>query len=103
MVEQALNVLTLHIYWKAKGLLVNKDADEEDNPYREKLVNQRDSFLEKLQDYAIGTQSNTGDGVQRAVSRHDLLSIRSTYLRFVGIQTPPQSPYPLLSRTTHPT
>jgi cohesin complex subunit SA-1/2 len=86
MVEQALNVLTLHVYWKAKGLLVNKDADEEDNPYREKLVNQRESLLEKLQDYAIGTQSNTGDGVQRAVYHHNHQSwISIAHSPFLGI------------------
>jgi len=67
MVEQALNVLTLHIFWKAKGLLVNRDASAEENPYQEKLVEQRDALLEKLLEYAIGTQSNTGDTVRRAV------------------------------------
>jgi cohesin complex subunit SA-1/2 len=67
MVEQALNVLTLHIFWKAKGLLVNKDVSSEENPYQEQLVQQRDSLLEKLQEYAIGTRSNTGEGVRRAV------------------------------------
>ncbi|KAJ3501848.1 hypothetical protein NMY22_g18781 [Coprinellus aureogranulatus] len=95
MVEQALNVLTLHIYWKAKGLLVNKDVDEEDNPFREKLVNQRTSLLEKLQEYAIGTQSNTGDGVQRAAFKH-LLNL---HILFSPEQPtlPDGSPSPLAS------
>ncbi|KAF5323111.1 hypothetical protein D9611_009237 [Ephemerocybe angulata] len=70
MVEQALNVLTLHIYWKAKGLLVNKEPNSEENPYQDTLVEQRNALLEKLQEYAIGTQSNTGDSVRRAAFKH---------------------------------
>lgn len=83
MVEQALNVLTLHIYWKAKGLLVikDKDAASEETPYQDLLVEQRDSLLEKLQEYAIGTQSNTGDGVRRAVSSFLVHPHRSDHLR----------------------
>ncbi|RXW15379.1 hypothetical protein EST38_g10469 [Candolleomyces aberdarensis] len=75
MVEQALNVLTLHIFWKAKGLLVNKDANAnaEENPYQEQLVQQRDSLLEKLQEYAIGTQSNTGEGAFKHLLNHHIL------------------------------
>lgn len=100
MVEQALNVLTLHIFWKAKGLLVNKEGISEDNPYQEQLVQQRASLLEKLQEYAIGTQSNTGEGVRRAVSNLSSFLQPPLMFPFSGIQALPQSSHSLLSRPT---
>ncbi|KAF9559794.1 hypothetical protein CPC08DRAFT_666116 [Agrocybe pediades] len=70
MVEQALQVLTLHVFWKTKGLADHEDLTQEETRYKEVLVEQRDSLLEKLSEYAIGTESNTVEGVKRAAFRH---------------------------------
>lgn len=71
MVEQALHVLTLHIMWKSKDVPRSQPgqqltADEE--KHGEVAKQQRDSLIEKLFEFAIGTQSNTAEGVKRAVS-----------------------------------
>ncbi|KAF8153202.1 hypothetical protein B0H34DRAFT_800432 [Crassisporium funariophilum] len=70
MIEQALHVLTLHILWKTKGLTADDDPTPEDIRYKEVLTEQRDSLLEKLEEYAVGTQSNTVEGVKRAAFKH---------------------------------
>ena len=67
MIEQALHLLTLHIIWKGKGLVVDPEPSPEELRFRETLKEQRESLLEKLVEYAVGTQSNTVEGVKRAV------------------------------------
>lgn len=67
MIEQALHVLTLHMLWKGKGLGREIDLSPEEVKYRQALQEQRESLLEKLTEYAVGTQSNTVEGVKRAV------------------------------------
>ncbi|TFK29563.1 hypothetical protein FA15DRAFT_632012 [Coprinopsis marcescibilis] len=85
MVEQALNVLTLHLFWKAKGLLVTRDSPE-DVRLREVLVEERESLIDKLKEYAVGSQSNTAEGVKRAAFKH-LLNLHILF-------TPEQPPLP---------
>jgi cohesin complex subunit SA-1/2 len=67
MIEQGLQVLGLHIMWKTRSLPDAKEATPEDEKYMETLREQRDSLLEKLVEYAVGTQSNTAEAVKRAV------------------------------------
>jgi cohesin complex subunit SA-1/2 len=67
MVEQALQALTLHIMWKARGLTATEDPSQDGVRYRQKLVEQRESLLEKLIEYAIGGRSNAVEGVKRSV------------------------------------
>jgi cohesin complex subunit SA-1/2 len=74
MVEQALQVLTLHIIWKAGALTADAEPNAEDIRLKESLLSQREALLEKLVEYAIGTQSNTVDTVRRAVSTVTILS-----------------------------
>lgn len=69
MVERALNVLMLHIMWKTKGLSTEDEYTPDEIRYKESMVVQRDSLLEKLTEFAVGTQSNTAEGVKRAVSK----------------------------------
>lgn len=69
MIEQALNVLNLHIIWKARGLTSAPDPSTDEIQYRDSLKDQRESLMEKLVEYAVGTQSNTAEGVKRTVSR----------------------------------
>lgn len=64
MIDRTLHLLTLHVIWKARNL-VHLATEEES--YRETLREQRDSLVEKLVEYAIGTQSNTLLSVKRAV------------------------------------
>lgn len=67
MIEKALLVLTLHIIWKGKGLTTDDEPSPEEVRLRETLLSQRETLLEKLIEYAIGTQSNTVEGIKRAV------------------------------------
>ncbi|TRM66853.1 hypothetical protein BD626DRAFT_627323 [Schizophyllum amplum] len=74
MIEQALTVLSLYIFWKAKGLMGDLESSPDDTRYRDTLREQRDSLLQKLVDFSIGSQSNTVDGVKRAAFKQ-LLNI----------------------------
>ena len=67
MIDHALHLLTLYILWKARGLTHAAEPSSEEARLREKLTDCRESLLEKLLEFAIGTQSNTADGVKRAV------------------------------------
>ena len=67
MIEQVLHVLMLHILWKTKGLMAEANSTPDEIHYKEVLQEQREALLEKLIEYAVGTQSNTVDGVKRAV------------------------------------
>jgi cohesin complex subunit SA-1/2 len=58
----------LHVLWKTKGLPMEDDPTPEEVRYKEVMKEQRESLLEKLTEYAVGTQSNTVEGVKRAVS-----------------------------------
>ncbi|KAI9060084.1 hypothetical protein FKP32DRAFT_1578832 [Trametes sanguinea] len=66
MVDRALQLLTLHIMWKARGLPAGAELTPEEIEFRDKLKEQRDALLEKLVEFAVGTQSNTVEGVRRA-------------------------------------
>ncbi|KAF8624731.1 hypothetical protein AX17_007062 [Amanita inopinata Kibby_2008] len=72
MVEYALQILTLHIMWKARGLTSTENPSPEEVKYREKLVEQRDGLLEKLTEYAIGSNSNTIESVKRSAFKNML-------------------------------
>lgn len=93
MIEQALHVLMLHILWKTKGLTVGEEPTPEDIRYKEVLQEQREVLLEKLVEYAVGTQSNTVEGVKRAVRFYYYYCFtHPSYiilLPLTGIQAPP--------------
>ena len=67
MVDRALQLLTLHIIWKARSLPASLELSPEEMEHRDKLKEERESLLEKLVEFAVGTQSNTVEGVRRAV------------------------------------
>jgi len=58
----------LHVLWKTKGLPAEDEPTVEEIRYAEVMKEQRVSLIEKLVEYAVGTQSNTVEGVKRAVS-----------------------------------
>ncbi|KAI0795779.1 hypothetical protein C8Q75DRAFT_747433 [Abortiporus biennis] len=66
MVDQALQVLYLHILWKARALTSSPEPSTQEIAFRDKLKEQRDILLDKLLEFAVGTQSNTAEGVRRA-------------------------------------
>ncbi|KAI0672301.1 hypothetical protein C8Q78DRAFT_1026321 [Trametes maxima] len=66
MVDRALQVLTLHVMWKARGLPAGAELSPDEMQFRDKLGEERGSLLEKLVEFAVGTQSNTVEGVRRA-------------------------------------
>ncbi|KXN89772.1 Cohesin subunit psc3 [Leucoagaricus sp. SymC.cos] len=73
MVEQALHVLTLHVIWKSKDLTrvqPGKEFTPDEEKVRDVVKQQRDSLVEKLFEFAIGTQSNTAEGVRRAAFKY---------------------------------
>ncbi|KAJ7701757.1 hypothetical protein B0H17DRAFT_1127998 [Mycena rosella] len=68
MITQALDLLSKHLIWKVKRLRIQGDVPDpspEELRFREKIQEQRDSLLEKLTEYAVGTQSNTAEAVTR--------------------------------------
>ena len=73
MVDRALQLLTLHIMWKARSLPASPELSPEEMQLRDKLKEERESLLEKLVEFAVGTQSNTVEGVRRAVCGSALL------------------------------
>jgi cohesin complex subunit SA-1/2 len=59
----------LQVLWKTKSLPTEDEPTPEEIRYKEALNEQRESLLEKLNEYAVETQSNTVEGVRRAVSQ----------------------------------
>jgi cohesin complex subunit SA-1/2 len=68
MIDQALNLLTLHIIWKARRLSAEVQPSPEDGRLGESFREQRDSLLKRLVEYSVGSQSNTAEGVRKAAS-----------------------------------
>ncbi|KZT65182.1 hypothetical protein DAEQUDRAFT_716862 [Daedalea quercina L-15889] len=84
MVDRALQVLTLHIIWKARGLIGTEgELTPEEQRFRERLQEQREVLLEKLLEFAIGTQSNTAEGVRRAAFQN----LMNLYILFCPTQS----------------
>ncbi|KAJ7507277.1 hypothetical protein B0H11DRAFT_1706223, partial [Mycena galericulata] len=81
MITQAIDILTKHILWKGKRLRSLKEVAEpspEEQRFLEKTKEQRDSLLEKLVEYAVGTQSNTAE----AVTRTAFMSLMHVHILF---------------------
>lgn len=90
MIEQALHVLNLHIIWKGKALTSDLDPSPEEIRFKETLISQREGLLEKLIEYAVGTQNNTVDGVKRTVCYIGLIQLNFHLIYSVpGFQEPP--------------
>jgi hypothetical protein len=63
--------------------------------HRDSLVTQRESLLEKLVEYSVGTQSNTVDGVKRAVWSRSWIFECVINVFIIGFQTSPGPSCPL--------
>ncbi|KAA1471951.1 hypothetical protein DENSPDRAFT_148019 [Dentipellis sp. KUC8613] len=66
MIDQGIQLLTLHVIWKARRLPPDPHPSPEEAKFRESFREQREALLEKLVEYAVGSQSNTADGVRRS-------------------------------------
>ncbi|KAJ7595027.1 hypothetical protein C8J56DRAFT_1013025 [Mycena floridula] len=91
MIAHAMTFLKTHILWKAWGLTLSSSPSAEETRYRDALLLQRESLLDQLVEFAIGTQSNTVDGVKRAA----FLNLFNLHLLFVSPQSLDGSPTPL--------
>jgi hypothetical protein len=58
----------LYIAWKARLLQTSPMAEAEKNAAYEELQTVRDALTERLTQFAVGTQSNTAEGVKQCVS-----------------------------------
>ncbi|KAG8699732.1 hypothetical protein FRC08_005131 [Ceratobasidium sp. 394] len=66
MMNESLHLLVLYVAWKLRLLQMNPVAeDERDNTYEE-LKTVRDALAGRLTEFAVGTQSNTAEGVKRS-------------------------------------
>jgi len=74
MVEEILRLLTLHIAWKSRHLSRDPEPTEEDIKYRDTLGEQRDSVIEKVTEFAVGSDTKPSEGVKRAVRFSCLIS-----------------------------
>ncbi len=85
----------LHVLWKTKGVPAEDDPTAEEIRYTEVMKEQRESLIEKLVEYAVGIQSNTVEGVKRAVSYLEFFeTVDDIHL---GFQTPTRPSRTLLT------
>lgn len=68
MVSETLNLLTMHIIWKTKSHPPQGVRTQGDRGIIQTLLDQRTALVQKLIEFAVGTQSNTAETVKRVVS-----------------------------------
>ncbi|KAJ3790131.1 hypothetical protein GGU10DRAFT_383650 [Lentinula aff. detonsa] len=85
MLEQSLQLLTICIMWKTRRLLsvasVNTATEEVQD--RENLITQRDSLVDKLIEYAVGTQVQ-GNGIVEGVKRVAFRNLLDLHVLFLS-------------------
>ncbi|KAL0579193.1 cohesin complex subunit [Marasmius crinis-equi] len=86
MIEQAIQVLALHIIWKSRGLTSSADPTPEERKYQETFLSQRESLLERLTEFAVGTQE-VGNGVSDSVKRAAFKNLVDLHVLFVASET----------------
>lgn len=97
MIEQALSLLTLHIIWKARRLSAEVQPSPDDGRLGESFREQRESLLKRLVEYSVGSQSNTTEGVRKAVGAFASLWELPDPDRPAGLPKPFKSSHPVLS------
>ncbi|KIJ37056.1 hypothetical protein M422DRAFT_61048 [Sphaerobolus stellatus SS14] len=91
MIEEILRLLTLHLAWKARRLSTDPSPSEEAIKYSETLEEQRNTVLEKITEFAVGSDSKPAECVRRAAF-HNLLDI---HILFYGTHETLASALPL--------
>ncbi|KAG9082844.1 hypothetical protein FRC07_014077, partial [Ceratobasidium sp. 392] len=66
MMNESLNLLVLYVAWKARLLQTNPIPESERDSAYEELKGVRDALAGRLTEFAVGTQSNTAEGVKRS-------------------------------------
>ncbi|KAI3614191.1 mitotic cohesin complex [Moniliophthora roreri] len=88
MVEQSLQVLALHVMWKSRGLTITSaGSTKEERIHRESLLSQRNSLLERLIEFAVGTQE-VGNGIADGVKRMAFKNLLDLHILFAGLPIP---------------
>ncbi|EJD02028.1 uncharacterized protein FOMMEDRAFT_124206 [Fomitiporia mediterranea MF3/22] len=97
MVERALQLLSLHIIWKARHFIRTPGTSTDKEQLQDAVHEQRDVLLGKLVEYAVGTQSNTLLGVRRAAFQNllTLYVLFSAGSEGVGPEESPLAPLTL--------
>lgn len=67
MISETLNLLTMHIIWKTKSLPSQGNSTSDERGAVQNLLEQRMILVQKLIEFAVGTQSNTVEAVKRVV------------------------------------
>jgi len=75
MVSETLNLLAMHIIWKTKALPSQGSRTPDDKKAAQSLLEQRAALVQKLIEFAVGTQSNTAEAVKRVVSPKNLTQL----------------------------
>ena len=68
LIDRALQLLMLHIVWKARNLKSGAVPTANGSQFIDTLKEQRDALVEKLTEFSVGTQSNVLDAIKRSVS-----------------------------------
>lgn len=63
MVQQCLTTLTVHFMWKSRTL--PPEPEDDNTPLHDAYIESRSTLIKKLVEFAVGTQSNTSEEVQR--------------------------------------
>ncbi|QRV98964.1 cohesin protein [Ceratobasidium sp. AG-Ba] len=66
MMNESLHLLVLYIAWKVRLLQMNPVPEGERESAYEELKTIRDSLATRLTEFAVGTQSNTAEGVKQS-------------------------------------
>ncbi|KAJ3862613.1 hypothetical protein EV359DRAFT_44818 [Lentinula novae-zelandiae] len=98
MLEQSLQLLTLYIMWKSRRLLsiASVPTSTEDVQGRKQLINQRDSHIDKLIEYAVGTQVQ-GNGIVEGVKRVAFKNLLDLYVLFLSAPNDAENTLPSLT------
>lgn len=70
MVEHALEVLGTHLVWQLQAVVVEThQAGSADVASVLTVAERRQSFLDKLEEFAVGNETNAAEGVKQVVRR----------------------------------
>ena len=72
MVSETLDLLAMHVIWKTKSLPSQGGRTPDERKAGQALLEQRTALVQKLIEFAVGTQSNTAEAVKRVVSSSSL-------------------------------
>ncbi|KAJ3761453.1 hypothetical protein EV360DRAFT_37795 [Lentinula raphanica] len=97
MLEQSIQLLTICIMWRIRRLFSTASTHTSDeNQLRDNLIIQRDSLVDKLIEYAVGTQVQ-GNGIVEGVKRVAFKSLLDLHILFLSAQDNAEDMLPSLA------